>query len=52
MASGGWLIFDNMVLHWFLKLHRLLPGNPFSLHAELVLILLGLVLFLLGLHYY
>jgi uncharacterized membrane protein len=48
MAIGALAVVDNILAHWVLGLHRAVPG-PYALHVEWTLVIVGAVLFALGL---
>ena len=48
MSLGALGVLDNVVAHWLLGLHRAVPG-PYALHVESALVLVGVVLFAVGL---
>jgi uncharacterized membrane protein len=39
IGVGALGIFDNVVVHWMLELHRAIPG-PYALHVEIVLVII------------
>jgi uncharacterized membrane protein len=32
---------DNVLVHWFLGLHRLIEDSPYTLHAEIALVMVS-----------
>ena len=48
LALGALAVLDNVLAHWVLELHRAIPG-PYALHVEWSLVILGALMFVLGL---
>lgn len=50
MTLGTVAILDNLISHWILGLHRVLPDRALSGYLEVALFILGLVLFGVGMY--
>jgi len=48
ITLGLLAILDNLISHWLLGLHRILPNPTLSTYLEVFLFILGLVLFVIG----
>lgn len=47
IGVGALGIFDNVVFHWLLQLHRVIPG-PYALHVEVALVIISAGLIAVG----
>ncbi len=41
---------DNVLIHWILRLHRLIEDNPYTLHAEILLVVASAFLLTVGIY--